>query len=223
MTTIRIYVEHGGPLDGASPLHPESTSAWNAQLGLREIWVPEGVPLGRLHLGTLAPGSEHWIEHLTVLSACGAHDRGAFVGLAGPELAEVTLESTPTIPLVDLGACEETDTGVLTEGLSTPIPTDHALVIDTRANGSSPGPHLIQLTLGPVPRVLQGSLPTLRPMLTVDEPVPAHPAQSEPGKKSDDDDAPDNPLQQEATKERIASFLSTPVSRAPDDNEESDS
>ena len=37
MTTIRIYVEHDGPLDGVSPLHPESTSAWNHELGLLEI------------------------------------------------------------------------------------------------------------------------------------------------------------------------------------------
>lgn len=201
MTTIRIYVEHDSPLDGVSLLHPEARSAWNAALGLREIWLPAGVPLGRLHLRDLAPGSEHVIEHLTILSASGPHQPGAFVGLAGPTLSEITLDPTPPIPLVDLGACEETNTGVLTEGLGTPIPVDHALVLDTRANGAAPGPHLIQITLGPVPRFLQGALPPLRPFAAEDP---------EEVEKVD-------PLQR-TTIERIAAAIALPAPESEDES-----
>lgn len=166
MTTIRIYVEHDGPLDGASPLHPESTSAWNEALGLLEIWSPPHAPLGRLDLAPLISdgrGSEHWVEHLTVLSHSGRHQQHATVGLAPPVLTGITPEHPRALPLVDLGVCEEMASGVLTEGLGVPIPTDHALVFDTRANGKTSGPHLIQLTLGRVPRLLQGFVPTMRP------------------------------------------------------------
>jgi len=220
MTTIRIYVEHDGPLDGASPLHPEATSAWNADLGLKEVWVPAGVPLGRLQLGTLAPGSEHWVEHLTVISACGTHAPGAFVGLAGPELGEVTPDPAPTIPLVDLGGFE-TNTGVLTEGLSVPIPPEHALVLDTRANGSRPGPHLIQITLGPPPRFLQDSLPTLQPMPGPDGPPPPD------ALPPDDGPAKGEPAKDESTqtisKERIAVSLAMSLPEEPETDEESSS
>lgn len=166
MTTIRIYVEHDGPLDGVSPLHPESTSAWNQELGLLEIWSPPHAALGRLDLAPLVSdgrGSEHWVEHLTVLSRSGRHDRGSLIGLAPPALTDITPGHPPALRLVDLGACEDTASGVLTEGLSVPIPVDHALVFDTRANAKTPGPHLIQLTLGRVPRFLQGAVPSQRP------------------------------------------------------------
>ena len=164
MTTIRIYVEHDGPLDSASPLHPESSSAWHEALGLLELWSPPHAPLGRLDLAPLISegrGTEHWVEHLTVLSHSGRHRSGATVGLAPPLVPGVTPERAPTLPLVDLGASEAMASGVLAEGLRAPLPTDHALVFDTRVNGESPGPHLIQLTLGRVPRLLQGSVPPL--------------------------------------------------------------
>ena len=166
MTTIRIYVEHDGPLDGRSPLHPESTSSWNAELGLIEVWSPPGASLGRLDLAPIVSGgrgSEYWVEHLTVLSASGRHSRGASIGLASPTLTDVTDEAPLPLTLVRLGASEATASGVLTEGLDVPIPIDHALVFDTRGNGKAPGPHLIQLTLGRVPRFLQAAVPSLQP------------------------------------------------------------
>ena len=166
MTTIRIYVESNGPLDGVSPLHPESTSAWNHELGLLEIWSPPHAALGRLDLASLVSdgrGSEYWVEHLTVLSRSGRHAQGSFVGLAPPTLAEVTSEVPNALPLLDLGASEDTASGVLTEGLSTPIPVDHALVFDTHANAKTSGPHLIQVTLGRVPRFLHDAVPSQRP------------------------------------------------------------
>ena len=166
MTTIRIYVEHDGPLDGVSPLHPESTSAWNHELGLLEIWSPPHAALGRLHLAPLVSdgrGSEHWVEHLTVLSRSGRHAQGSLIGLAPPALTDITPEHPPALCLVDLGACEDTASGVLTEGLGVPIPVGHTLVVDTRANAKTPGPHLIQISLGRVPQFLQSSVPSQQP------------------------------------------------------------
>ena len=215
MTTIRIYVEDAGPLDGVSPLHPEAKSSWNAQLGLREIWVPAGVPLGRLHLRALAPGSEHAIEHLTVLSASGRHAPGAFVGLAGPTLPEITLDPTLPIPLVDLGACEETNTGVLTEGLGTPIPADHALVLDTRVNGAAPGPHLIQITLGPVPRFLQGALPPLRPFVPEEVEGPEEVETPTKTEAPSDEESVDDKKQ--TAIERIAAAVALPAPESEDE------
>ena len=210
MTTLRIYVESKGPLDGLTPLHPEVRSAWNAALGLQEYWVPPGVSLGRLDLGALAPGSEHWIEHLTITCAAGVHQPGAFVGLAAPDLADITPTPSPTIPLVDLGACEETNTGVLTEGLSVPIPAGHALVLQTGANGDAPGPHLIQITLGPVPRLVQNSLPILRPLLH-EEPEP----EPEPDDKA-------SAAQQTSPERRLEVSFGTPTDPKADGDDDDD-
>ena len=217
MTTLRIYVESKGPLDGLTPLHPEVRSTWNAALGLREYWVPPGVSLGRLDLGALAPGSEHWIEHLTITCAAGVHQPGAFVGLAAPELVDITPTPSPAIPLVDLGACEETNTGVLTEGLSVPIPAGHALVLQTGANGDAPGPHLIQITLGPVPRLVQNSLPTLRPLLhdELDEQEPEKLEEPEP-------DAKPSAAQQTPPERRLEVSFGTPTDPKADDDDDDD-
>lgn len=156
--TIRIHIEHDGPLDGETPLPPNPTFQTDPSTGIVIVHVSPEHKFGRLEPGRVFAGqhsAELWLTHLSLVSTEGNHAKGSFVGMLGPTIPDVTPSSPAPLRLLDFGAHSETRMGIIPEGIATLVPVGHALVFDTRADGNAPGPHILQLTFDRPPRLPQ--------------------------------------------------------------------
>lgn len=159
-TTLRIHIPHTSPLDGTTPL-PRGCSVRNDAIhGIQVVDLGPNDRFGALDPAQIVTGrtGAYWVKHLTVVSKAGPHAPGCFVGLLGPEVQGMTPLDPPPLPFVQFAAASELATGVLTEGLCMPIPPGHRIVFDTRADGDCPGPHVIQITLAPIPALAQACI-----------------------------------------------------------------
>lgn len=155
--TIIINVPGIAPLDGVTPLPPRFSTRYDDRLGATVIELTPGDLFGVLEPSRIVGGvsAAHWIKHLAVLSQGGRHVGASFVGVRPPIVDGFT--PSPFVPLryIEFASSEGLATGVISEGLCTPLPIDHALVFNTVDDGAEPGPHRIQITLELVPSFRQ--------------------------------------------------------------------
>lgn len=160
-TTLRIVHQGTEPLDGTTPI-PQSALHMlreDPTRGLAVLVLPPGSRFGLLDPGFLqrlgGPSATTVLRSLTLVSQrAPGHAPGCHVALQPPGLRNPAHARI----LADLGVfCE----GLIPQMPAVPCPPGHAFVFDTRADGESPGPHLIQLTFEPA-RLPSERMETLR-------------------------------------------------------------
>lgn len=193
MLTIRINVGDTGPLDGSTPLPPNSDQAVrpsvNNALQIYELDLPNGQPFGLFdpgELGLLGKSGSYLLRHCTVWSIAAQktvpHNSGCKVEVVSPE-GPGGFTNRRTI--IDLGASGlSLGSGIVPEGSGIPIPVGHKIAFDTLADElivDTPGPHLVQMTFMPAKlpqRVAAGTLRTgfpqscVPPVIVQQEPTP---------------------------------------------------
>jgi hypothetical protein len=157
---LRIFVQDTQPLDGVTEL-PQGISGQQSPDGVLNFFVPPGQAFGLLDPGRFLAGqtSNLRVKSLSVVPAPGNIMDGN-IALAPPgEDQGIVAPGTLRRVVVDfdaLGVNSPLRSGILTEGLETPIPTDYKLAFTTV---SPLGPYLIQISLEPERRSVTASLP----------------------------------------------------------------
>lgn len=159
MFTVRISVPNAGPLDGTTVLDPASVVTTDPATGITLVAVPIGATFGILdpgELGSLGQQATLLLQHISVSSKGGNHAVGSIMGVVGPTEGAV-IPFLPKRTLIDFGLdpTDDIESGVVTEGQCYPIPAGHRIFFDTTADGAASGPHVIQLSLLPVPALRQ--------------------------------------------------------------------
>lgn len=193
MLTIRINVGDIGPLDGLTPLPPNSDQAvrpsTNNALQIYELDLPNGQPFGVFdpgELGLLGKSGSYLLRHCTVWSVAHQksfpHNSGCKVEVISPDGPGGFVNRRQ---IIDLGSSGPSiGSGVVPEGSGIPIPVGHKIGFDTVADvalTATPGPHLVQMTFMPAKlpqRVPGGTLRTgfpqacIPPVIDSQEPSP---------------------------------------------------
>ncbi len=152
---IRINVPNPQGLDSASRIPDNVRAVENAE-GIRVVNLGPADRFGLFDPGRFVAGQSgsFIIKHLTIVQdpsvPLGAGD---LFGIVGPGFGTAVTPARRV--LLDFGAfpvdAGET-TGIVSEGLCTPVPVDHHLFF--RSAGDN-GPFLVQLSIEPVRKLLQ--------------------------------------------------------------------
>lgn len=142
-TTLRIVHRGTEPLDGTTPLTEDLllTLRDDPRLTMAVLDLPPGTRFGVFGPGLLQRiAGTQILRSVTLVShAAPKHASGSRIALRPPGWDAPEHDRT----LVDLGLHSA---GLIPRMPAVPCPPGHSFVFDTRADGTEPGPHLIQLT-----------------------------------------------------------------------------